>query len=593
MTQSHRIDLRLVAAVFLSAALILVLRTWMGQGGEPFFGDTDDAMRMVVVRDFLAGQGWYDLTQHRLNTPWGAEIHWSRLVDLPLALLVFVATPLFGAADAAIFAGTVWPLLLLLALLWLSARLALRLAGPEAVLPALILPMLSAAITAEFAPGRIDHHNLVVVLTLAAVWAAVEAVSRPRFAWLAGLFAALGLTVATESLPAAVAAILVFGLGYVFDPGRARAMRHFGLAFGLATAAGLALTRPPARWLEGACDMISPTYAGAALWVAVVFAAVSLLPASQKSWQRLLLLAIPGATGVAGIVAVLYPECLGGPYGALDPWLQENWIGAITEAKPWHETLLDLPAYAVSVGVPILLGLGVVVLRLWRVKAQRAEWLVLFAFLFATAAVMLVQTRGARLAVMPAIPAAAWVIVTARHRYLASRSLAAAGGLVVSWLMFSGAVLALAMTGLTALLPGRAETVAAVLESKDQCLVPAAFADLAPLPPERIMTPIDLGAHLLLETPHAVVAAPYHRNEAGVLDAFRFFNGPISEARGIAEARGIGLVVLCPAMPEMRGLAGRAEDSFIELVGAGTLPDWLEEVTLPESALRVFAVLPQ
>ena len=84
--------------------------------------------------------------------------------------------------------------------------------------------------------------------------------------------------------------------------------------------------------------------------------------------------------------------------------------------------------------------------------------------------------------------------------------------------------------------------------------MPAAFADLAALPPERIMTPIDLGSHMLAFTHHAVVAAPYHRNQEAVLDAFHFFNEPIDEAREILEARGIGLVVICPAMKEIRGL---------------------------------------
>jgi hypothetical protein len=46
---------------------------------------TDDAMHRVEVRDFLAGQNWFDLTQYRLNPPAGVVMHWSRLVDLPLA----------------------------------------------------------------------------------------------------------------------------------------------------------------------------------------------------------------------------------------------------------------------------------------------------------------------------------------------------------------------------------------------------------------------------------------------------------------------------------------------------------------------------
>src|SRR5260370_41349134 len=49
---------------------------------------TDDAMRLVEVRDLLAGQGWFDLTQYRLNPPDGVVMHWSRLIDLPLALLI-------------------------------------------------------------------------------------------------------------------------------------------------------------------------------------------------------------------------------------------------------------------------------------------------------------------------------------------------------------------------------------------------------------------------------------------------------------------------------------------------------------------------
>jgi hypothetical protein len=51
-------------------------------------GDTDDNMRIMQVRALLHGQGWYDLRNYRLNPPFGANIHWSRLVDLPIAGLI-------------------------------------------------------------------------------------------------------------------------------------------------------------------------------------------------------------------------------------------------------------------------------------------------------------------------------------------------------------------------------------------------------------------------------------------------------------------------------------------------------------------------
>ena len=588
----HGPDLRLVALVFAAAATILVVRTLYGRAGLPFFADTDDAMRMVMVRDFLAGQGWYDLTVHRLNTPFGAELHWSRLIDLPLALLVLAFTPLLGADLALVAAGYAWPMLLLALLLWLSARLALRLVGPEGVLSALVLPVLSPAITAEFTPGRVDHHNVVILLTLALVWTGIEAIRRPRFAILCGLIAATALAIATESLPTIAAAILVMGLLWVADPAQGRTMRSFGLAFGVGAVLHLAIFRPPGRWLEAACDVLSPVYVAVALGVAAVFTLASLLPPPHAAWQRLALLGALAIIGMGAVVA-LYPQCLSGPYGALDPWLQANWISSIVEARPWFVTITELPAYAIAVGVPALLATVVVVWRLWTVAERRAEWAALLVFLLCTALVMLAQVRGARLAVMPAMPAAAWLIVVARQRYLAAPRLGPILGLVASWLAFAGVVLSLLVTAVVNVVPGRPQQMAEARASKEPCLLPSAFADLAALPPERIMTPIDLGAHMMLYTPHEVVAAPYHRNQQGVRDTYRFFNDPIADARAILDGRGIGLVVLCPAMAEVRGLPSRAQDSFANLYAEGRLPAWLDDVSLPGAELQVFAVLPE
>src|SRR3569623_3374883 len=108
----------------------------------PLSLDSDDAMRLTEVHDFLGGQGGFDLVQHRLNTPYGASMHWSRLVDLPEATLLFLLRPFAGDAAATILLY-VWPALLFVGLLWLTAKLALRLGRREALWPALILPSLS------------------------------------------------------------------------------------------------------------------------------------------------------------------------------------------------------------------------------------------------------------------------------------------------------------------------------------------------------------------------------------------------------------------------------------------------------------------
>src|SRR6202007_1565415 len=50
------------------------------------FANPDDAMRLVEVRDWRAGQAWFDLHQYRLDPPTGVDMHWTRVVDVPLAL---------------------------------------------------------------------------------------------------------------------------------------------------------------------------------------------------------------------------------------------------------------------------------------------------------------------------------------------------------------------------------------------------------------------------------------------------------------------------------------------------------------------------
>ncbi len=74
--------------------------------------DPDDAMRLVEVRDFVNGQGWYDLVQRRFGPPAGIPSHWSRLVDAPLAGLILALTPLFGRSLAEGAAAVLWPSLL-------------------------------------------------------------------------------------------------------------------------------------------------------------------------------------------------------------------------------------------------------------------------------------------------------------------------------------------------------------------------------------------------------------------------------------------------------------------------------------------------
>ncbi len=121
--------------------------------------DTDDNMRLMQVRSWLAGQGWYDLRQYRLNPPTGLDIHWSRLVDLPIAALFLLFKPFAGAAWAERLAVGIAPLLPMgVALVALSVsvrRLVASMAWPLAV----VFLLGCSSTLLMFMPERIDHHG--------------------------------------------------------------------------------------------------------------------------------------------------------------------------------------------------------------------------------------------------------------------------------------------------------------------------------------------------------------------------------------------------------------------------------------------------
>src|SRR5689334_23118669 len=46
--------------------------------------DSDDALRLLIVRELASGKGWYDTTIGRFHPPAGLLIHWSRYIDAGL-----------------------------------------------------------------------------------------------------------------------------------------------------------------------------------------------------------------------------------------------------------------------------------------------------------------------------------------------------------------------------------------------------------------------------------------------------------------------------------------------------------------------------
>src|SRR5690606_1110304 len=103
--------------LFLGACAYFLYHKW-GHVRWLSLSDTDDNMRLAEVKAWLDGQAWFDLRQHKLAPPDGLNIHWSRIVDLPIAALILIFRPLFGDFTAYRIACAVAPMLALAPALW-------------------------------------------------------------------------------------------------------------------------------------------------------------------------------------------------------------------------------------------------------------------------------------------------------------------------------------------------------------------------------------------------------------------------------------------------------------------------------------------
>src|SRR5688500_9854721 len=165
----------IVLALWATIAAYLVferLATIRGFG----LGDTDDNLRIMQVRALIEGQGWYDLRQYRLNPPVGADIHWSRLVDLPIAAIKLALAPLFGGRTAELVAVAAAPLLPMLAAMAAMAVTVRRLVDGRAYALAIVLIACAGSARGMWSPLRIDHHGW----QLALLAVALAALTDPR-----------------------------------------------------------------------------------------------------------------------------------------------------------------------------------------------------------------------------------------------------------------------------------------------------------------------------------------------------------------------------------------------------------------------------
>jgi hypothetical protein len=482
---------------------------------------TDDAMRLVEVRDFIAGQNWFDLTQYRLNPPDGVVTHWSRLIDLPLTLLIKANATFLPAAVAERVAIIVWPTALLLAFFAGVMRLGRELAGDTAARVALIFAAMTEPVLQHFRPGALHHHNVQIVLIIWSLALFTRLPSRPRDAAVAGLLGALSVAIGQEMVPAVATLAVIVALRWVVEGGpcgRATIAYALALAAGAITLA--AATVAPASYFTVHCDAISIAQAGALGLGGFGLAVLATLPQLNSIGRRL-----TAAAGLAVMLAAAIkfeaPQCLGDPYAQLDPRLAGQWLASVAEARDLFSMMRDLPqeipAYFGIPSAALVLG----TIRCLRETGQaRWNWISCTASQAAFLVVSIWQLRGTSgaNALGAALVPAALLLMLPTLQGRASYFGLSRAALVVLLFLNPVALLALG-NGAAHAVAAPAVTTRRILNSGDPgtCQRASDYAPLAKLSRGRVLAFIDSGPFILMKSEHAVFAAPYHRNQAGNL----------------------------------------------------------------------------
>ncbi|MEM9500609.1 MAG: hypothetical protein AAF941_02065 [Pseudomonadota bacterium] len=574
-----------IAWAIVCALLIAVNWSAIAQTRLP---DPDDMMRLAQVRDLIAGQSWFDLTQYRADgVNGGVAMHWSRLVDIPLLLIILVLTPLFGAGAAETAALVIVPLLTLGVAMLLAARIAWRLMGDEeATLTAFILAV-SIPVLFQLSPMRIDHHGWQIVCALAAVNALMS--RQPGTGgWMLGASCAVWLAISIEGLPLVAAIFGVLTLRWLRDRNQRGWLVGAIHSLTVVSAVVFLLTRGIGD-LAAYCDAVSPVHLGMFAWGAVVLTLLGRLE-PMPSALRL------GGFGIAAagaIGAMLYaaPQCASGSFPWVDPLVREYWVANVGESLPiWRQDVGTALQYAITPIIGMFAALNL--------TQSSRDWLHRFwgdytLILIAAFAVSIFVARAGAVACVLAAPPIAWQVRewlrTIRLMKRPAPRLAAMFGVICALLpAFPMMLLASAIPAKASLMIG---VVAAPSIKTTACRVDIAASEVNALPKGEIYAPIDLGAHVLLETGHTVVATGDHRGQDAMRMVIETALGSTQDAQAALSERGTAYVAICPSLNETRLYKRSAPEGFAAQLVAGEAPDWLDPVEIPStSGLSVWRI---
>lgn len=541
-------------------------------------GDTDDNMRMMQVRALLHGQDWFDLRQYRLNPPYGANIHWSRLVDLPLAGLMLLLQPFVGGPKAQLIAAGVAPMLPYGILLFGVALTARRLIDPRAYwLP--ILAMTVAGLTnSMFMPERIDHHGWQLALLSISI-AGLADPKKVRGGLTLGISTALSLAIGLEMIIYLAIAGAAVALFWVADSRERTRATAYAVSLGGGVAFSFLVFASYAN-RAAVCDALSPVWLSSLLVASALLLILARI--SPGDWKIRLLLAIGAGLVIAGFHAFMWPQCLS-RLENVSPEVKYLWLSHVREARPVYKHGWQVATLILAIPVTGTIGWA---LLAWRNRVDADLFRrTLGCALSGIVAMLLLfwQTRtgpAAQLMTVVGAVAIIWVLVPVfdRSRFMLVRC----GGVVVAALVGFGVLVPFAFNVIP---PKKMSPREVEVERANRlCNFIGSYRPIALQPKGVVFTWVDLAPRLITVTHHDSIMGPYHRNGEQIADTMKAFRGSADQARQIFAKYHSDYLLSCPNSSTTTIFTSEAPNGFYAQLARGQVPKWLTPVELPANS---------
>ena len=592
--------------VLLWAFLFYVVWNWKGmmlvftQGVLP---GPDDFMRLHQVQNWFAGQAWYDLKAYRMAPPLGADIHWSRLIDAPIAALIGIFHLFMDLTSASRMAAIVWPLAIFLMATAAIIAICDHLAGKEHRLLALFFFVLSINTLAEFRPGRLDHHNVQILLLILIFLGVARGLGKYSSYWL-GLFISCSIMVGLDSLLLIIGVLGFLALEWLFQKeGAADRLLQTGFAISISSIFLYVASFPADRWFSNnACDAFSMFYLSFLVLLSASFTGLAILSKSNlfHGQSALIYRLFAGAVLAAGILIVLFsifPHCLDGPYGNVGDELKRRWLDKILEAKGIVQRYPENPMYWLSQAAYLLIMITVTALVVFRKVTQKSELAILGFVVVICILGAFYQTRILRTGIYSVIPfcvifaGMTWHWLESKFsdkKILAYTCQALLCLLLTStlWVTIGTAASLLVSNENNAVQQEKTESAQA--EEIIACTSDLAVAELKSVDQSHIMSDLNTAPALLVHTRHSVEAGSYHRNGDNILNVIKFFEGSLDQAKQIADDREANFVVICREDIPVKKIDD--ELTLATAIGTNQLPTWLSWVSTPNASLAILKV---